>query len=433
MGYKVLGTLGYGGGSTIELAVDDRGRRVARKRLTLTGSADEVAVARMRLRREARILAGLQHPAIVPLLAVEDDGSDVVIVMPALRRSLAEKVKASGPVSISAAWRMGRPLIDALAWAHRRGVIHRDIKPSNVLLDDHDNPYLADFGVAWSRHMTGNLTRTGTIIGTVAYIAPEQVRGERAGPASDVFSLGATLLFSLTGQGPYAGGDGAATAVQAAAGEVLPLPEWLPESMARPLAAMVDPQPSRRPSAAGLLGRPSAGGISKPAPELRGEVHGSGGWASRSASSKKAVPTRPASNRGGSADATASPDATKEARTVRTGPMPAAVSGPRTKARGLAVGGDRTVEDRTVPDRTVEDRTAPDRETEDGGGEDRTLVDHRGKKNPAEENPDDDRTVEVRTIVDSDDETTEFDRTTVAASESTDNAGADDPTKADRG
>lgn len=266
MAYEVLGLLGRGGMAMVELAVDGDGRQVARKHVPLTGSVDEMAVARMRLRREAQVLAALQHPAIVPLLAVEDDGADVVIVMPALAGSLSDRVSASGPLGVSGTWRMGRPLIDALAWAHRRGIVHRDIKPANVLFDDAGRPALADFGIAWSRDLTGGLTRTGTILGTPAFLSPEQARGERAGPASDVFSLGATLLYALTGTGPYRGTDPAALALQAAHGDVVPVPSWVPESLARPLSAMIDPRPQRRPHAAELLGAATDGHLLPPPP-----------------------------------------------------------------------------------------------------------------------------------------------------------------------
>ncbi len=260
----------------VELAVDSDGRRVARKHVPLTGSQDEMAVARMRLRREARVLAALHHPAIVSLLAVEDDGADVVIVMPALAGSLTDRVAASGPLDVSGTWRIGRPLIDALAWAHRRGIVHRDIKPANVLFDEAGNPALADFGIAWSRDLTGGLTKTGIIMGTPAFIAPEQARGERAGPASDVFSLGATLRYALTGQGPYRGGDPGVLAVQAARGDVTPLPSWVPDALALPLAAMLDPRPEQRPYAAELLGAATDGHLLPPPPVRLAPDSGSG-------------------------------------------------------------------------------------------------------------------------------------------------------------
>ena len=254
MSYQVVGLLGRGSMSVVELAVDDAGRRVARKRVPLWGSAAEIEMARRRLRREAEVVASLEHPAIVPLLAVEDDGTDVVLIMPEMAGSLSDRVYQRGPAPASEIWRLAAPLLDALSWAHRHGIVHRDIKPANVLFDADGRPALADFGVAVTRDLTGGLTDTGALVGTPAFIAPEQARGEPATPASDIFSLGATLFYALTGAGPYGNGEPYALALRAARGLVSPLPPGVPTSLARPLAAMLDPRPQRRPSAAALLG-----------------------------------------------------------------------------------------------------------------------------------------------------------------------------------
>jgi hypothetical protein len=257
MSYTVVGLLGRGGMAVVELAVDDEGRQLARKRVSLSGSAQQIAMARRRIRREAEILTSLDHPGIVPLLAVEDDGTDVVLVMPRMVASLADRVCQYGPLPPSEVSAVAYALLDALATAHRQGVIHRDIKPANVLFAASGRPALADFGVAVARHLTPGLTVAGTIVGTPEFIAPEQAAGKPATAASDVFSLGATLAYALTGNGPYGEGEPMALIHRAAHGEIAPLPRSLPADLRRTLAAMLDPRPERRPSAAAALGGPN--------------------------------------------------------------------------------------------------------------------------------------------------------------------------------
>ncbi len=257
MSYTVVGLLGRGGMAVVELAVDDEGRQLARKRVSLSGSAQQIALARRRIRREAEILASLDHPGIVPLLSVEDDGADVVLVMPRMVGSLADQVCLCGPLPPSQVSAIAYGLLDALATAHRQGVVHRDIKPANVLFDAGGRPALADFGVAVTRHFTPGLTVAGTIVGTPEFIAPEQAAGKPATAASDVFSLGATLAYALTGRAPYGEGEPLALMNRASHGEVQPLPRDVPSDLRRALGAMLDPRPERRPTAAAALGGPN--------------------------------------------------------------------------------------------------------------------------------------------------------------------------------
>jgi hypothetical protein len=223
----------------------------------LSGSGRQIELARQRIRREAEILSSLHHPGILPLLGVEDDGADVVLVMPRMAASLADRVATSGPLTPAEVIAIGRVLLGGLATAHRQGVIHRDIKPANVLFDDLGRPVLADFGVAMARQFTPGLTDLGTVVGTPEYLAPEQAKGAPATPASDVFSLGATLGYALTGQGPYGQGEPLVVMARAARGQVRALPRDVPGYLRRPLAAMLDPRPARRPSAAAALGGPT--------------------------------------------------------------------------------------------------------------------------------------------------------------------------------
>jgi hypothetical protein len=238
----------------VELAIDGDGSRVATKRVALTGSAAQMHIARQRLRREAEILRGLAHPGIVPILDVVDDGSDVVLVFPAYTENLEDRVTRLGPLPADEVVFIGAALLAALAAAHRHGVVHRDIKPANVLFNGAGEPALSDFGVAVTRDATAGLTPAETVIGTPMWMAPEQARGEPARPASDVFSLAATLRFAATGHGPYAPGPAATVMNRAARQQIEPLPASVPGVLRLPLERMLDSRPERRPGAAEVLG-----------------------------------------------------------------------------------------------------------------------------------------------------------------------------------
>lgn len=258
MRYAVVGRLGRGGMGVVDLAHDEDGRPVALKRVPLAGSSFEMADARRRIRREAEVLRSLDHPGIVSLLDVLDDGDDVVLVMPHLGGgTLADRVRLGGPLPAMDVAVLAGSLLPALAAAHRQGVVHRDLKPANVLFDDDGRSHLADFGVALSRDLTVGLTGGGLVVGTPAFMAPEQARGEPVGAPADVFALGATLRFALTGRDPYGDGDARSLMRRAAAGKVERLPRSVPVGVRRHLDAMCDPDPRRRPTAAALAGGPA--------------------------------------------------------------------------------------------------------------------------------------------------------------------------------
>jgi hypothetical protein len=265
--YELIARLGRGGMGVVDLARDDSGAKVALKRLTLQGSASEIARSRERLLREADVLRKLHHPNVVGLLDVVDEGDEIVLVMPYLSGgSLAERVAQHGPAPADEVERQARRLLGALASAHRAGIVHRDIKPANVLFDERGEPCLADFGVALSRDQTHGLTVAGMVVGTPGFMAPEQARGEAVSPATDVFSLGATLLFAATGDGPYGQGDPGLLMVRAASGKVDRVPRQLPGSLRKLLGSMLDPRPDRRPSAVALAGGHDGAGPHTPAP-----------------------------------------------------------------------------------------------------------------------------------------------------------------------
>ena len=239
----------------VDLAVDENGRQVALKRLALHGSAQDIRRARLRVRREASALASVDHPGIVGLLDVIDDGDDLVLVMPFLGGgTLTDRVHRFGPLSPDQVHLLADNLLDALAAAHRAGIVHRDLKPANVLFGADGRPYLADFGVATMRDATSGLTATEMVVGTPEFMAPEQARGEPATAASDVFSMGATLRYAAVGTPPYGRGDPRVILHRAAEGKIERLPASLPKDLRERLAPFLDRRPDRRPTAAAARG-----------------------------------------------------------------------------------------------------------------------------------------------------------------------------------
>ncbi len=254
MEHEIIRRLARGGMGVVDLARRDDGSLVALKRLAMHGTADEMIRARARFRRELDVLRQLDHPALVPLLEVIDDAGEIVLVMPYLGGgNLSEIVRERGPLTAPEVLAMAQRLLPGLAAAHRLGIVHRDIKPANVLFDDEGRANLADFGVASTREATGGLTRTGVVLGTPGFLAPEQARGEAVTPASDIASLGCTLHFAATGRSPYEGGETAAVLLRTARAKP-DISRDIDPPLRKMIVAMLDGRPDRRPTAAALAG-----------------------------------------------------------------------------------------------------------------------------------------------------------------------------------
>jgi serine/threonine-protein kinase len=160
---------------------------------------------RQRFRSEAEAAARLDHPGIVPVYNVgEHDGRPFFNMKYVAGRTLAQ-ILAEGPMPPREAARILSAVARAIHFAHRQGVLHRDLKPSNILIDEAGNPHVTDFGLAKKTSGAASLTRTGAVLGTPAYMAPEQAAGARGklGPAGDVYSLGSILYHMLTGRQPF--------------------------------------------------------------------------------------------------------------------------------------------------------------------------------------------------------------------------------------
>ncbi|MFD7255604.1 protein kinase [Streptomyces sp. NPDC059895] len=198
--YRVDAPLGRGGAADVHEAFDLRlGRPVAVK-LLRGGEAQ----AEKRFSDEALLLARLHHPGLVTVYDVGRDENLPFLVMQLVRGSTLRARIAAGRLTPAAVCALGADLATALAHVHAAGVVHRDVKPSNILLDEQDAPHLTDFGI--SRRIDDSArTATGVLVGTAAYLAPEQVTGDGTGPAVDVYALGLTLLECLKGELEYPG------------------------------------------------------------------------------------------------------------------------------------------------------------------------------------------------------------------------------------
>ncbi|MFI6760207.1 protein kinase [Micromonospora sp. NPDC050417] len=212
--YRLVEPLGQGGMGRVWLARDEvLHRDVAIKELVPPPglTMDERREMRERSLREARAIARLNNINVVRIFDVLRTDADPWIVMEYVRsRSLQDTLASDGPVSPGRAAEIGLGVLGALKAAHKAGVMHRDIKPGNVLLGEDGRVVLTDFGLA-TVPGDPNVTRTGLVLGSPAYIAPERARDGTAGPEADLWSLGATLYAAVEGQSPYARSSAIAT------------------------------------------------------------------------------------------------------------------------------------------------------------------------------------------------------------------------------
>ncbi|CAM5521942.1 serine/threonine protein kinase [Streptomyces aurantiogriseus] len=204
--YRVLDRIGRGGMATVWRAHDNLlARQVAVKKLHPQPHLDDDELATLfeRARREARSAARISHPNVVVVHDVVDDEGVPIIVMEYVpSTTLGDLIAAHGPVPLEEVCRIGRGVIAALRAAHRAGVLHRDVKPANVLLAEDGRVVLTDFGIAQASE-NSHLTRTGQLVGSVDFIAPERLIGATPGPEADLWALGATLFQAVDGRSPF--------------------------------------------------------------------------------------------------------------------------------------------------------------------------------------------------------------------------------------
>ncbi|TFG40022.1 MAG: serine/threonine protein kinase, partial [Candidatus Aminicenantes bacterium] len=242
--YKILDKLGEGGMGEVWRAQDTAlGREVAIKVLPEAFTADAERLARFE--REARVLASFNHPRIAGIYGLEDvDGRKLLVMQMAEGETLAERIDR-GPIAPVAALKIAAQIADGLESAHDKGIIHRDLKPANITVTANGRVTILDFGLAkaietsnaasgsgpqaisLSPTLTAGMTTMGVLLGTAAYMSPEQARGESADRRADIWSFGIVLMEMLTGKRVYAG----RTVSDTLAGVLAREPEWdqLPE------------------------------------------------------------------------------------------------------------------------------------------------------------------------------------------------------------
>jgi eukaryotic-like serine/threonine-protein kinase len=249
--YRLQAPIGRGAMGVVWRARDqllDRDVAIKEVQIADTLTDAERATAFQRTLREAKTAARLNHPAVVTVYDVAEDGGRPWIVMQLVSaQSLDQVLATSGPLSPRRAAEMARQLLSALSVAHAAGVMHRDVKPSNVLLDRDDRAVLTDFGIATFAD-DPKLTQTGMVMGSPGFTAPERIRGEDASPASDLWSLGATLYAAVEGHGPFEQRGGAITTMSAIINEDAPEAPTA-GALGPVIAALLRREPADRPDA----------------------------------------------------------------------------------------------------------------------------------------------------------------------------------------
>jgi eukaryotic-like serine/threonine-protein kinase len=243
--YRLQGPIGRGAMGIVWRGRDELlDRDVAVKEVQITAQAapaDAEAIYQRTL-REARTAARLSHPSVVTVFdVVEENGSPWIVMELVDARSLDRVISEDGPLPPLQAAELGACLVGALATAHAAGVLHRDVKPSNVLVTDDGKAVLTDFGIATFSEDPSQ-TLVGMVVGTPGFTAPERVRGNGATPASDLWSLGATLYAAVEGRGPFDRVGGSAAVIAGVATEAAPR-----SPSAGPLAPVIDALLSRDP------------------------------------------------------------------------------------------------------------------------------------------------------------------------------------------
>ena len=207
--YRIVEKIGAGGMGEVYLAEDTQlDRKVALKFLPIHLCQDEDC--RVRFKREAQAAAKLDHPNIIPVYEVGEFQGRPYFAMAHIEGQSLKEFSSGKELSVEQILELAIQICEGLQAAHDKGIIHRDIKPSNILIDSHGRARIVDFGLA-SVAGKDQLTKTGSTLGTIGYMSPEQVRGQEIDQRSDIFSLGVVLYELITRRNPFTRDSEAAT------------------------------------------------------------------------------------------------------------------------------------------------------------------------------------------------------------------------------
>jgi serine/threonine protein kinase len=257
--YELGRRLGIGGMSTVQLALDRRLERYVAVKLLAEHLADDPAFV-SRFRREALAAARLVHPNVVQVFdfGFDEAAHHHFIVMEHVPgRSCAELLRERGQLDVEEAVEIVAQACRGLDYAHRNGVVHRDVKPGNLLVTDDGVVKLADFGIAKATEQS-SITQVGSVLGTAAYLAPEQARGEESGPRSDLYSLGVVTYQLLSGRLPYEATSLSELALKQQRELPAPLEQLnpaAPPALAQAVALALALEPEGRPETAAAMER----------------------------------------------------------------------------------------------------------------------------------------------------------------------------------
>ena len=201
-GYRIDGLAGHGGMGVVYRATDPTLDRAVALKVIAEQIADDPAF-RNRFIAESRTAASLDHPNVVPIFHAGEQDGTLFLVMRYVERDLRDELAGGARIRPARAVRIVAQVASALDAAHARGLVHRDVKPANILLTDSDHAYLSDFGLSRRVQSDAGETKTGQLLGTLNYVAPEQIRGAGADKRTDVYALGCVLFHALTGQVPF--------------------------------------------------------------------------------------------------------------------------------------------------------------------------------------------------------------------------------------
>ncbi|MCW4355336.1 protein kinase [Hoyosella sp. YIM 151337] len=302
--YRLAERIGSGGAGVVWRAVDQRlERSVAVKQIPIQPSFTdgERALVQQRAVREARNAARFHHPnAIVVYDITEHEGNPCLVMEYFASRSLAAVLAERRVLPVQQAARIGEQVADALIAAHAAGIVHRDVKPGNILISDQGVAKITDFGISKAMGDV-TLTAAGLVSGTAAYLPPEVARGAEPTPASDVFSLGATLFHAIEGEPPYGSGDNSLALLYAAANAETKEPRAAGPATEL-LRELLSADPADRPSmsqACAALGRLASSGASAATTSRLPQLGtASKGLSRRTGRSVSAVPTKVRPNSG---------------------------------------------------------------------------------------------------------------------------------------